>query len=280
VKKVRAFLDLTRMSHGLYLLIAVLIGQIITKGLPSINILIFSIITPVFISASAFAINDYMDYETDKSNKRIDRPLVSGILKRKTALYISLILMPIGILSSALINIHSFYIAIIFTVISYAYSIHLKKIALVGNLCIAASMTIPFIFGALNVSRTIPASIWVLSSMAFLSGTGREIVKSIQDMEGDKKQGRETLPLKIGEKSSKYLATSLILTAVLISPYPYLRVSGYIGSDVYLATVSIAVLAFLTSLYSLFRHNSYSSFRKETYIAMGIGLLAFLLPVI
>ncbi len=281
MKKTKAFLKLTRLGHGLFLALAVLIGQLVTQGnFPSLNIIILSIITPIAISSGAFAINDYMDYETDKENERKDRPLISGEINRKTALYLSIILIPVGIISSAYINTASLIIAIIFSGISYAYSIYLKKIALIGNIFIAASMTIPFIFGSLNVSNTIPVSIWVLSTMAFLSGTGREIVKSIQDMEGDLEQGRKTLPIKIGENPSKYIATSLILLAIFISPYPYLNVSGYIGSDIYLAAVAIANLAFFTSLYTLFKEKNYDSFRRETYIAMGIGLIAFLLPVL
>ncbi|MFW5902389.1 MAG: UbiA family prenyltransferase [archaeon] len=277
--KIKAFLKLTRLSHGLFLVIAVMIGQLITRGIPSLNILIPSIITPIAISAGAFAINDYMDYETDKSNERGDRPLISGGIKKESALYISLILMPVGIVASAFINMYSFYIAILFAIISFAYSIHLKKVAIIGNLCIAASMTIPFIFGSLNVSNTVPMAIWVLSSMAFLSGTGREIVKSIQDIEGDKEQGRKTLPIRIGGKKSAYIATSLIIAAILISPYPYLNITRYLGSEIYLSTVLIANLTFLIGIYSLFKKD-YSSFRRETYIAIGIGLLAFLVPVL
>jgi len=281
VDKLRAFLRLTRITHGFFLAVAVLIGQIVTAGhLPVLRILILSIITPMSISAGAFAINDYTDYETDKANNREDRPLVSGAIDRKTALYLSLILMPVGVIASAFINLYSLVIAVVFASLSYAYSLHLKKVAVAGNICIAASMTIPFIFGALNVSSTVPISIWILSSMAFLSGTGREIVKSVQDMEGDREQGRKTLPIKIGEKPSLYISTSLITLAILISPYPYLGITQYLGNDLYLSLVILANLMFITALYDLLKRKHYNDFRKESYIAIGIGLLAFLLPVL
>lgn len=281
MNKLKSFLRLTRMTHGFFLAAAVLIGQLVTIGhLPIPRILALSIITPVFISAGAFAINDYTDYETDKANERKDRPLVSGEIDRKTALYISLVFMPIGVIASAFINPYSLLIAVIFAALSYAYSIHLKKVAVAGNISIAASMTIPFIYGALNVSNTVPISIWILSSMAFLSGTGREIVKSIQDIEGDREQGRRTLPIKIGEKPSIYISVSLIALAMLISPYPYLRITQYLGNDLYLSLVALTNLMFITALYDLLKRKHYNDFRKETYIAIGIGLLAFLLPVL
>lgn len=281
MRKLKGFLGLIRAGHGLFLAVAVIIGQLISLGtMPTYRIVILSIITPFFISAGAMAINDYMDYEADKRNKRKDRPLVTGKISRKTALITSLIFIPIGLVSAYSINNYSFIIALIFALLSYAYALYLEKTPLIGNLSIAASMAIPFVFGAVNVSQQIPGSIWILSSMAFLAGIGREVAKSIQDIKGDETQGRRTLPMKIGVKPSKYLAVIMILVAISLSPIPYLVLSEYIKSLIYISAVVLADLVFLASIYHLLRTERYNLFRKLTLGAMGLGLTAFLLPVL
>lgn len=279
-RKLKALAKLTRIDHGLFLVIAVLIGQIVTLGSPpNLRILSLSIFTPILISAGAFALNDYTDYEADKKNERTDRPLVTGELNRKTALYLSSLLLPLGVAVSYPINVSSFLIALIFAIISYEYAIVLKKIPLIGNLSIAASMTIPFIYGSLNVSTYVPTPIWILGTMAFLSGTGREIVKSIQDMKGDREQNRKTLPIKIGKKPSGYLAIILTLIAILIIPVPFFYLPPYLGSHLYLALVTLSALFFFISIKNIFKAQ-YPRFRKNTWIAICLGLIAFLAPVI
>ncbi|HUB92789.1 MAG TPA: UbiA family prenyltransferase, partial [Candidatus Saccharimonadales bacterium] len=69
--KFKAVLKLTRIEHSIMLVIAVLAAELIAKGLPSLPILVLSLIAPVFISMAAFAINDYFDLKVDKINKKM-----------------------------------------------------------------------------------------------------------------------------------------------------------------------------------------------------------------
>ncbi len=279
MRKLKAFLNLTRMNHGIFLAIAVVIGQLIANSIPLGITLVLSLVTPIFISSSAFALNDYMDYEADKANEREDRPLVSGHISKKTALTSSLLMMPIGIASSYFINIDAFLIALIFSLVSFEYAFRLKKVPLIGNLSIAASMSIPFLYGVLTVSESVPVSIWILTSMVFLAGTGREIVKSIQDMKGDREQGRRTLPIEIGREKSSYLALFLIALAVSISPIPYLELPLYSGELIYLFTVALCDFTFAFSGRELLK-GRYREFRKRSFQAMGLGLVAFISPIL
>ena len=67
----------------------------------------------------------------------------------------------------------------------------MKKVKLVGNFYIAYVMAIPFIFGGVSVLQTntyffqINPIIYVIALIAFLTGSGREIMKDVQDFEGD-----------------------------------------------------------------------------------------------
>ncbi|MDE1865009.1 MAG: UbiA family prenyltransferase, partial [Candidatus Micrarchaeota archaeon] len=111
--KLGAILRLTRIEHSIMLVIAVLAAELIANHgmLPSAPTLAFSLITPIFISMGAFAINDYFDIKVDRANRKV-RPLVIGELKPAEALYISVATILIGIASSYFINIYCFAIAI------------------------------------------------------------------------------------------------------------------------------------------------------------------------
>ena len=82
----------------------------------------------IFISeAGAFAINDYIDYEIDKSNKRSDRPLVLGLITRKTAIVTAVVLLLIDLVLILFLNKVALIIALVSIPTFYIYSLGLKK---------------------------------------------------------------------------------------------------------------------------------------------------------
>ncbi|MDE1762597.1 MAG: UbiA family prenyltransferase, partial [Candidatus Micrarchaeota archaeon] len=88
--KFAEILRLTRIEHSIMLVIAVLAAELIANHgvLPSAPTLAFSLITPIFISMGAFAINDYFDIKVDRANRK-NRPLVAGTLRPHEALFIA-----------------------------------------------------------------------------------------------------------------------------------------------------------------------------------------------
>ncbi len=294
-KKIKAFFDLVRIEHAFFLAIAVLVGAIMgAKANPNImfsifasgeelvtwaTIIFFGMMSPFFIEMGSFAINDYWDMEEDKHNKRKDRPLITGLLKPKTALIVTIITIPLGLLFAYFINMTVFYIAILFSIISFYYSYDLKKRAVIGNTSIALSMAIPFIFGNLIMYSEIDIAVWVLAVMAFLMGLGREIFKSIQDMAGDKKAGRKTLPIVINKEPARMIASLLIVLAVLISFYPLFYIAAYYGDMYYFSFILIADILLIGSI-ELASKGEWNKVRKHTLEAQGIGLLGFLLGIL
>jgi 4-hydroxybenzoate polyprenyltransferase len=126
------------------------------------------------------------------------------------------------------------------------YSSHLKKQMLSGNILIAllAAMVpittgiFEFSNGALlsleiinvnasNVGTTMLKEGMVMvigySIFAFLSNLVREIVKDIEDMDGDLEQGCRTLPIVAGEHQARFIAMSVamftLITLGLIMKY-------------------------------------------------------------
>ena len=95
----KALIRLTRIEHAFMLSLAVIIGEVIAglDVLASLPFVLLTIIPPFFIEIASFAVNDYFDLESDKLNKRMDRPLVSGEINPSFALYVSIIATGIGV---------------------------------------------------------------------------------------------------------------------------------------------------------------------------------------
>ena len=275
--RLKAFFRLTRIEHSLFLALAVLIGEIVVTKDIQLLPTVFGILSVFFIGMGSFALNDFLDYPTDKKNKRKDRPLVTGAISAWAAMATAKVSLPSGVLFALLINLNCFWIAVAFSVLAVLYSYALKKLLLLGNMFIAFSMAVPFVFGNYIVSDQISASIQVLASIAFLTGLGREIIKSIQDMAGDRKYGRWTLPIALGKTIPKYFAVLYILIAILMSPIPFLLLPKFQNNWLYLGPVLVTDIVLLWSAYLSLRLKELEKVRKMTLLALGIGLVGFLL---
>ena len=273
----KAFIRLTRIEHSVFLALAVVIGEVvITKDLPVLPTLL-GIISVFFIGMGSFALNDFLDYRTDKKNKRKDRPLVTGKISLWAAIATAKVCFPLGVLFSLFINLSCFAIALVFSALAIFYSYSLKKVMVLGNAFIAFSMAIPFVFGSYIVSTQIDPAVQMLASMAFLTGFGREIIKSIQDMAGDRKYGRRTVPMFLGKRVSSIFAAIFILEAVIISPLPFLMLPKFFNNWLYLGPIIITDLLLLASVAYSLKLRKLEKVRKMTLVALGLGLLGFLL---
>ncbi|VVB88623.1 Digeranylgeranylglyceryl phosphate synthase [uncultured archaeon] len=235
---------------------------------------------PVFLGFSvAFlfgiagnAINDYFDYENDKVNHP-ERMLPSGRLKPEQALRFSIFFFSLSFLLalflSYLIGYAVLLIVVIAMVCQLGYELKWKHEKIIGNVIIGTQTALAFIFGGIIVGNVMATG--VIAAAVFLSIVGREIVKDIEDVEGDR--GRTTLPMRIGVMNAGIGAAVLIILAVLVSPLPYypLHIFGW----EYLIVVSIADVLFIGSLPMIFKNA-----RKARYLlkfAMLIAIFSFLI---
>jgi len=295
MKRIKAIWELMRLEHGVMLALAIFIGSIIslqtTAGLTLSDFpadkFVLTFFVALFLEASTFALNDYFDLAIDKANKRYDRPLVRGDINPKTALYIFMILFPLGIILSYFVNLTCFVIALITALFAIVYDGILKKIKLLGNFYIAYVMAIPFVFGAAAVQSSnaflqpLDPAVIIIALIAFLAGSGREIMKDVMDFEGDKKQGVKSFPSYIGKRWSNGIASLFYITAVGLSLLPFLQsfYTVYYNNIVYLGIVLLTdILLIFTSGQLLFNtHINLAFYRKLTLLAIFFGLLSFFL---
>ncbi len=280
MRSIKAVWDLLRLEHGFMYALGVVVGIVVSSGLDfNFKHAFLGILTAVFCQASAFALNDYFDYEVDLANKRFDRPLVRGDLSRSSALLIGLILAPLGFLSAYAISLNAFLLAFVITTLGYLYNLKLKEFGLIGNLYIAFSMCAPFIFGSVVATNSIAPQIVILSIIAFLSGVAREVMKGIEDVEGDAIRNVKTVARVKGVEFASKLSASLFLIAVALSFFPFLYLQGYRFDMKYMVPVIVtdAILVKI-SLELLRKHEpeDIRRFRKQTLFALLFGLIGFL----
>lgn len=240
MEKLKAVFRLTRIEHSIMLVIAVIAAELITKSLPTATILLASIITPIFISMSSFAINDYYDVQSDRLNKKFDRPIVSGAISKRGALYVSLASVLIGILASAFINPAAFIIATVFGILAFLYSYRMKDIFLLGNAYIAFSMVIPFIYGNYVVSSVLNPNIVIISAIIFLGGLAREIHGMIRDYGGDiRARKTRNLVFYAGKATASYTALILYVIAILLSVFMFFYMLPFRLNIAYLLPIAV-----------------------------------------
>ncbi len=276
--RITALLRLTRAEHSVMLVVAVIAAEAVAKSIPVLPILLLSLTTPIFISAASFAINDYYDVRSDRLNKRSDRPIVSGAISRRTALYVFLVSFLIGVLASALINYTTFTIAIVFGILAFLYSYRMKDMLLLGNAYIAFSMAIPFIYGNYVVSGVLSPNIVIISLVIFFGGLAREIHGMIRDYSGDMKARRtRNLVFYTGKRPAAWIAFFLYLAAIALSLFMFFYLKPFAHNLVYLVPIIAVDAALLyVALGYLVRKPSASFIRASRNISLGAMALALL----
>ncbi|WP_406670382.1 geranylgeranylglycerol-phosphate geranylgeranyltransferase [Methanolobus sp. ZRKC4] len=282
----QAYLKLMRSGNCLMAAIAAIIGVFIAYNIVAANnplstqFPIFDatkvFLTVFMVTGAGNAINDYFDVEIDRVNKP-DRPIPSGKIGLKTALYFSLALFAIGTLIAASINLICGFIALVNSLLLIYYASSLKRTPLLGNIAVGYLTGSTFLFGgAVFYDKGGLESVFVLFLLATLATVAREIVKDIEDIEGDTKDGARTLPIVIGPKKAAYLASAIGLIAVLASPLPYLQ--SLMGIR-YLFIVALADMLFIVAVYQILGKNDPAKSSKMFKMAMAFALISFIAGV-
>ena len=235
VRSVIAYVELLRPINGLIAFISVFLGAVFANGSFTSNTLIVAISAFLVLSAGN-AINDFCDYQIDGINKPM-RPIPSQRIQRQHALIFSLILLLIGLLLGFFTgSIQAIVIVTIVSITLFLYAVWLKKTPLIGNVAVGALTGVTFIAGGVTV-RSMKGTI-VPAAFAFLFTTAREIIKDIEDIEGDVALGAGTIAVRWGKQVAALVASVFMLALIFFSLVPYLL---GLFSWIYLVMVTVGV---------------------------------------
>ena len=269
----KEFIEIIRPSNALFSGIAVVIGALVAEGgiLDLYKILLVFFVA-IFACAGGNTINDYFDYEIDKINTP-KRVLPRGGMSLKTAYIYAISLFAISCIFAFLVNLVALSICVVACFLMYLYAMTLKKTPLSGNLLVSFLTSITFLYGGTAVGSFKGVSI--LALISFFAMVSREVVKDIEDLEGDVKKGARTLPFIIGKSKSYILAFIFLLIAVILLYLPFItKLYGYI----YLGIVTPVALFVIYVLLEIKTKKEYpGKIQRHIKKAMYLVLLIFLL---
>jgi 4-hydroxybenzoate polyprenyltransferase len=179
------------------------------------------------IAAAGYIINDYFDVRIDKVNKP-QRMVIDKGVKRRVAIgahtVINILAVLLGFLVSLSIGNGKL---VIFHIVCatglWFYSTTFKRKFLIGNLVIAVfTALVPLIIGIYELEPFrhtfvfsdgthfhLIAHVVTISFFAFITTLLREILKDMEDMEGDREYGCKTMPIVLGVKTTKWIVIGL-----------------------------------------------------------------------
>jgi geranylgeranylglycerol-phosphate geranylgeranyltransferase len=265
-----AYLEILRPFNAMMAVITIILMAVIS-GQFTFNVFLAGIV--VFVATGAGnAINDYFDHKIDAIN-RPERPIPSGRISLKNAGIYSILLFAVAIIIGFIIGIIPGLIVVFSSLLMIYYAYSLKAKCLIGNLTISFLTGMSFVLGGVVVNELI-ISIY-LGFFAFLMTMAREIVKDMEDMEGDQMEGASTLPIVYGKKISSRLAAFFMILASLASPVLY-----FLGifSILYLLVLAAGIVIFLRGSVLILKDQSTQTNKKiskQIKIGMAVVFLAF-----
>ncbi len=256
---------------------------------------ILLVIATLCIAAGGNCINDIQDVAIDKINKPL-KVLIGKKITEQTAYNYYIILNIIGVsLGFYLANsIDKPGFAALFIVISallYLYATYLKAIILVGNIVISILVAMSIlIVGLFELLPAITETNLVAQStlfsilldyalFAFLMTLLRELVKDVEDIDGDKNGGLQTLPILLGRKRAIkiILAVALVFIGnIVYYLYTYMY-QQQIAKLYFLVFVVGPLIYFCIQLLSASKKEDFSYLSGVLKFIMLLGILSMLL---
>ena len=248
----------------------------------------------VFITAGGYVINDYFDIQTDLINK--GKVIVGTKIPRRQAMMWHNIFNIAGVSAGFYISWKAGYIWLgtLFLIVSgllYFYSASYKRQFLIGNIIVALlTAMVPLLvviyeWPALYKYYTINAVklpeinlifYWVggFALFAFMTTLTREIIKDIEDFEGDVAYGRNSVPVVIGVLSARVVSVCLIILTIA---FLYITWYFFINDLITLIYISaVIVLPLLYVIYKVFTGSNRKQLQKASSI-MEIAMLTGIL---
>jgi geranylgeranylglycerol-phosphate geranylgeranyltransferase len=235
------WISLIRPANSIMVGFAVIVGIAVASHSASEIVTwqaLLGFLTGFAISSFSMITNDIYDLEVDKINQP-NRPLSAGKITSAGAKKFALIFLALGYIASALLGPVTLAIAVLFSLVGWFYNYRGKKYGLGGNSLVAVSLAIPYIYGSIIVGSYVVNLAYLLALTSFLAGLGREVLKGIADIQGDKLRSIRSIAIAYGRKTAQSTATLLFLLAVVSSSFPFF--AGVLGSAVYVYAGLVAI---------------------------------------
>jgi len=262
--KIKGYIELLRpftLLAPIIVSISIMIASLIYSGGADISFI--SIILTVIPASLCFALlngasnalNQATDYKEDKLSKPY-RPIPKGILSRKEAQNISVLLYIFAMILSLTINITFSVLVLFIAFFSITYSLppRMKKFLFINQLWVAIPRGFLGILASWSVFanpfQNLPLAIGTISALFLFGGTS---TKDITDADADKKSGTKTLINVFGLRKTSFISLLFMSSAfALIIPLILLNIL-----ELYLLPLALlSILSFFIFWFMLHSHKN------------------------
>lgn len=234
------------------------ISTMMTFRLGWIDFLIL-VISTCLITAAGYVINDYFDIRADLINR--GSIIVGNTITRRMAMMYHNIFNILGVIGGTYVSarVGFVWMGIFFVLISgllWFYSTTYKRQLLVGNVIVALLVAlvpmVVVVYDAGPIYRYYSQAAvdfpgvailfwWVggFALFAFMTTLIREIIKDMEDCEGDRETGRKTLPVISGLSVCRVIVVVLALATVILL---YIVWNGYLRDMITLIYISLLLV--------------------------------------
>ncbi len=262
-------LRLFRPVNAIMAVLGTFISSLVAIGSNMLNhIFLISIASLVvfLVLTGGNVMNDVLDSENDRVNHP-ERPIPSGKITVRQGTYIYVISYILSIVVALIfLNLYAAAIVVAADLLLILYETKGKYRGLSGNIIISILIGSIFLFGGVIFMK--PEKTFLLMALASLSNLSRELIKDVQDVEGD--VDRITFPKKYGIKNALNLSSFLIITTIGVSFVPY--VAGLFSYQ-YLIAVIVCDICFAATLAT--QYKSAREGQKLSKVSMILGLVSF-----
>jgi len=288
------FIALTQILFVYSIIIPVFAESPIQPNVGGLNFFLICI-SSVLIAAAGYIINDYFDLNIDLVNKP-DKLVIEKIIHRRWTIVWHIALSVTGIAIGFYVDFTTRIWLLGFSnavcvLLLFVYSTSLKRRFLIGNVLISlltAWVILVIAWCEYNhLMRTsnglhaekILRETFLFAGFAFVISLIREVVKDMEDMEGDRRYGCKTMPIVWGINATKVFVGVwlIVLTGVLIVVQVYALRLGWWLSVVYCLLLIIAPLTWIFNLlYKARTPKDYHRISSAIKFVMFTGILSMI----
>ncbi|MGY5354346.1 UbiA family prenyltransferase [Wenyingzhuangia sp. IMCC45467] len=259
----------------------IIIWSVFSKEQFTVPVIIYILCTFCFAAAGNI-INDIFDIISDNINKP-NKVIINKYISKQKAYVIYFVLNTLGLFltlyGSYLLKDFNFILyGLIIITLLYIYSAYLKGTLIVGNIVIAffTSLSLLFLLLIFNSSTKQTNLILVLSLFAFLINWIREIIKDIEDINGDNNANLKTLPIIIGIKRTVKLSSVLTFITIICLAI-VMFITDKISLKFYIFTTLILPLSYIFIILKKSRKkNDFSNISKILKLIIVFGIFTIL----
>ncbi|WP_306422245.1 geranylgeranylglycerol-phosphate geranylgeranyltransferase [Algoriphagus sp. AGSA1] len=243
------------------------------SGLPILQdyklyVIIFS---TLLITAAGYMINDYYDVKIDYVNRPGNVVVGKGI-KRRVVLLLHTLLnftaIGLGLLVSPTVGLINFAAAFLL----WFYSNQLKREPFIGNFTVALLTGVSIYLIAFHYQKS-ELLVLTYAIFAFFLNLIREIIKDIEDRQGDRKHGCRTLPIVIGFRKTKaviFLIAAVFVCAILVVTFKLDLTVIFI----YFGGLGVFFMYFMYRIYIADRKDHFTQLSAIAKVLMLVGTLS------